>query len=125
MCGSAGGGGEGLVGKRVGQIIGGMADVVGVSESWCVCVGREEVHGVKYPVVVGFGIGDGVASVVFHGGANIPSFGAVGTPGAAVVGFLMGDDFGAWWGHGGGIEIKLAMEECVGADFGMDSGGVE
>ena len=102
-----------------------MADVVGVGETGCGGVCGEEIHSVKDAMMVGFGIGDGVASVVFHGGANIPSFCAVGTPGAAVGGFLMGDDFGAWWGHGGGIEIKLAMEECVGADFGMDSGGSE
>ena len=101
-----------------------MADVIDGREVWHGGVGGEEIDGVKHSIVVGFWVGYGVTSVVFEGRADVPAFSAMGTPRAAIAWFFMGNDFGARRGKGSRIEVKGAVEESVGADFGVDAGGV-
>ena len=57
---------------------------------------------------------DCVAAVVFKGGSHIPTIVTMGSPGATLVGFVMGNDFDARWGHGCRLEVKAAIEIFMG-----------
>ena len=68
---------------------------------------------------------DVVAAVVSHCRANVEAFACVWGPGGAVFGADVGEDFGAGWGKWRPVEVKLAVELCIGGEVGVDARGAE
>ena len=54
-----------------------------------------------------------VAAVVFKGWADVPAVDAVGCHVAALVGCLVDDDAGSWWGERTLVVIIVASQACV------------
>lgn len=90
---------------------------------WHGDVGGEPGEGVGNAFGRG-GIGpDGVAPIVLHCWADVPTFNCVWGPRFADGGGFVDEDSGSWWGKRRSIEVEGAVDLGPGREFGVDSGG--
>jgi hypothetical protein len=65
---------------------------------------------------------DAMTLKMFHGGTNVETDDTVRTPGKAIGGLLVRNNFAAWRPQGSTLVIELSTCSFVGRDAGLDQG---
>jgi hypothetical protein len=108
--------------NAVGELLGRNSGHVLSCRAWHIHFGWEELYHVNNSVGSCFVYVRSLSAEVVPGWTNIPSIHSMRVPASALIGFLMGDEARAWWGHWCFMKIRMAIKLGICGYFLVESG---